>query len=80
MRLAILTRIGNILAAVKAKIKRNDCLCLKFSAKFDGGGVDCLYWLGCSFCSYLLIHVVLFGFWVTDLSKKSSWDPSEGCY
>ena len=69
-RSAILTRIGNILAAVKAKVSRNDCLCLKFSDDFDGGGVDCLFNLGCRFYLYLLIHVVIFGFWVTDLSEK----------
>ena len=66
----MLARIGNILAAVKAKIKRNDCLCLKFSAEFDGGGVEYLFYLGCGFRSYLLFHVVVFSFWLTDLSEK----------
>ena len=64
--LAILTRIGNILAAVEVKIKRNNCLCLKFSAKFDGGVVECLFLLGCSFYSQLIFHVGVFGFWFLD--------------
>ena len=51
VKLAVLTRIGNSVAAVKVKIKRNDCLYLKFNAEFDGGGVDYLCWLGYSFCS-----------------------------
>ena len=80
MRLAILTRIGNILAAVKAKIKRNDCLCVKFSAEFDGGGVECLFFLGCRFRSYLLFHVVVFGFWLTDLSEKHQYLSSQEEY
>ena len=65
MMLAILTRIGNILAAVEVKIKRNDCLCPKFSAEFDGGVVECLFLLGCSCYSQLFFHVgvlVFFGF------------------
>ena len=64
MMLEILTRIGNISAAVEVKIKRNDCLCLKFSAEFDGGVVECLFLLGCSFLySQLIFHVGVFGFW-----------------
>ena len=51
VKLAVLTRIGNSVAAVKVKIKRDDCLYLKFNAEFDSGGVDCLRWLGYSFCS-----------------------------
>ena len=69
--LAILTRIGNISAAVKAKIKRDDRLCLKFRAKYDGSGFECLFYLRCGFRPYLFFHVVVFGFRLTDLSEKS---------
>ena len=46
VQFAVLTRIGDSVAAVEVKIKRNNCLYLKFDAAFDGGGVDCLRWLG----------------------------------
>ena len=46
VQLAVLTRIGDSVAAVEVKIRRNDCLYLKFDAAIDGGGVDCLRWLG----------------------------------
>ena len=61
--LAILTRIGNILAAVEVQIKGDDCLCPKFGAEFDGGVVECLFLLGCSCYSQLIFHVGVFGFW-----------------
>ena len=51
MKLAVLARIGRSAAAVKVKIKRDDCLYLKFTAEFDSGSVDCLNWLGYSVCS-----------------------------
>ena len=72
MMLAILTRIGNISAAVKARIKRDDRLCLKFRAESDGSGFECLFCLRCGFRPCLVFHVVVFGFWllVTDLSEK----------
>ena len=64
VQLAVLTRIGNSVAAVEVKIKRKDCLYLKFDAEFDGGGVDCLRWLGYSVRSLSLIHSNLFWFLV----------------
>ena len=65
-----IARIGNILADVKVKIKRNNRLCLIFRAEYDGRGFKCLFYLRCGFRPYLLFHVVVFGFRMTDLSEK----------
>ena len=39
-------------------------------AEYDGRGFESLYYLRCGFRPYFIFHVVVFGFWMTDLREK----------